>query len=420
MKRIEYILLLAILLLASCDSDEPKINGNDFPISYGYMQFYTGVSSRAQLATDMKERNFGVLGYKYSATTTWDAAKALATPNIFYNQQVSCDGNGICTYDISSEAGVQLKPWEDNNYAFFAYHPYNGAGIELSESGKTNTPMLTYTYGWLNPQSSDGWYSSNTKTINVCHSNVPVFDLMTAEAIDVNGSGEGRVAFDFKHRLCAIEVLANNYNENEYEYETNADGSFKLDNKGNKIIKTDGNGNKIIKTSARQQISNLTLTLTGLAHSSMTIPLSMIEEEEEEEEEDKHKREYEYGDSIPPGERITFKISEDAVEIPAFNETVDGYGAGIAKSISLHGSKNGGYIMLIPQASSNQDIKGKLNWAELKNFTGNNVSTEFTSTIDFEPGRLYQIYINFVGSGITIALIEAGAWNPLDVTHTFE
>ena len=115
MKRIEYILLLAILLLASCDSDEPKINGNDFPISYGYMQFYTGVSSRAQLATDMKERNFGVLGYKYSATTTWDAAKALATPNIFYNQQVSCDGNGICTYDISpSEAGVQLKPWEDN------------------------------------------------------------------------------------------------------------------------------------------------------------------------------------------------------------------------------------------------------------------------------------------------------------------
>lgn len=414
MKRIEYILLLAILLLASCDSDEPKINGNDFPISYGYMQFYTGVSSRAQLATDMKERNFGVLGYKYSATTTWDAAKALATPNIFYNQQVSCDGNGICTYDISpSEAGVQLKPWEDNNYAFFAYHPYNGAGIELSESGKTNTPMLTYTYGWLNPQSSDGWYSSNTKTINVCHSNVPVFDLMTAEAIDVNGSGEGRVAFDFKHRLCAIEVLANNYNENEYEYETNADGTFKLDDKGNKIIKTDGNGNKIFKLvngrpTARQQISNLTLTLTGLAHSTMTIPLSMIEGES--------KPVYSGGS---PGER-TFKISEDTVEIPAFNETVDGYGAGIAKSISLKGSTNGGYIMLIPQVGSSEGIKGKLNWAELYNFDDGEISTEFTSTIDFEPGRLYQVYINFVGSGITISLIEAGAWNPLDVTHTFE
>lgn len=414
MKRIEYILLLAILLLASCDSDEPKINGNDFPISYGYMQFYTGVSSRAQLATDMKKRNFGVLGYKYSATTTWDAAKALATPNIFYNQQVSCDGNGICTYDISpSEAGVQLKPWEDNNYAFFAYHPYNGAGIALSESGKTNTPMLTYTYGWLNPQSSDGWYSSNTKTINVCHSNVPVFDLMTAEAIDVNGSGEGRVAFDFKHRLCAIEVLANNYNENEYEYETNADGTFKLDNKGNKIIKTDGNGNKIFKLvngrpTARQQISNLTLTLTGLAHSTMTIPLSMIEGESEPV--------YSGGS---PGDSITFKISEDAVEIPAFNETVDGYGAGIAKSISLKGSANGGYIMLIPQEGSSEGIKGKLNWAELYNFD-DEISTEFTSTIDFEPGRLYQVYINFVGSGITIALIEAGAWNPWDVTHTFE
>ena len=78
--------------------------------------------------------------------------------------------------------------------------------------------------------------------------------------------------------------------------------------------------------------------------------------------------------------------------------------------------------MLIPQdAIEGQDynIKFSLNWLD-RPANSEEVKTDFEATINFEPGRLYQVTINFVGSGITIALIEAGSWEPLTVTHTFE
>ncbi len=403
MKRIEYILLSAMLLFASCENTQLP---DDLPISYGYMQFSTAVSTRAQLATDMKEKEYGVLAYKFSPTSNWDGAKSLTTPNLFYNEKVTCGANGVCTYD-------NMKQWENNNYAFFSYYPYNGNGITLSSQDKTNTPELTYTYGWLDPGSAD-WYSNGV--IKAYYPNVPIFDLMTAEDVNTNGSGDGRVNFNFKHRLCALEILANNYNENIYVYEKNADGTPKLDSNGKKIYVLDADGNKIIDTTveganARQKITNLKLTLTGLKNKSMTIPLSMRDGEAAPE--------YTAGDVGAP----TFQISDNTLEIPAFNEvTSDGRGGGVATSVSQLASTTGGYIMLIPQAGSNEGIHGVLDWTELAYFDGDEdgVNNEFTSTIDFEPGRLYQVYINFVGSGITITLIEAGTWDNLDIEHRFE
>ena len=285
--------------------------------------------------------------------------------------------------------------------------------------------MLTYTYGWLNPSDNPVWLytkdldgDNNKETIiNLTDGDVPVFDLMTAEAVDVT-SQTGRVALDFKHRMCAIEVLANNYNENVYEYETDADGNFILDKDGNKTYKLDANGNKIIADggSARQKISNLTLTLNGLVHTSMTIPLSTKEEEDKA-----YQPSYDAGDV---GTRH-FKISGDEVTIPAFNEVIDGCGEGVATSLSQKGSTRGGYLMFIPQAGSNDGIHGTLRWDQLDSLKENaededKVNNEFKSTIDFVPGKLYQVYINFVGDGITIALIEAGNWDIRNVKHTFE
>lgn len=375
MKNIKYILLAAVLLSASCEQEPPTVDFGKLPVHYGYMQFSTGVSNtRAHLAESMRGRDFGVIGFKFSPTSNWDSSKSTNSPgNWFFNKKVSCDANGDCSYG-------EPTPWENNNYAFFAYHPYNGAGIKLSDSTKVNTPTLEYTYGWLN----------QTGNISLYDSNSPSFDLMTAEAIDVNGSGSGRVDLEFKHRLFAFEVLANNYNEN-----------------------SEG------KTDARQEITNLTLTLENLAHSEMVIPLSMMEGEADP-----------VYDSKTPGTR-TFKINDDTIIIPAFNETIprifngetEVCGAGVATSISKYGSTNGGYLFLIPQEGSIDGIKGTLNWTELKYFQGdeNEVQNEFTSTIDFEPGVLYQIHINFVGDGITIALIEAGTWDSSpEVEHTFE
>ena len=405
MRKIRYILLAAALLAISCKQEQPTIDFSKLPVHYGYMQFSTDVASRSHLAESMRGKDFGVIGFKYSETSNWGTSKSTATPgDWFYNVKVGCNSDGICSY-------VEPKQWEDNNYAFFAYHPYNGAGITLSGTDKVNTPTLTYEYAW----------NSNSGTINLCDTNSPVFDLMTAEAIDANGKGSGRVDLEFKHRLFAFEVLVNNYNENVWEYKVDEKGDFILDEDGNKIIKTDADGNNIIAEggSARQGITNLTLTLEGLTHSKMVIPMSMQEGEADPE-----------CKGTAPG-KCTFKISDDTLLIPAFNETfeqtfngeTEEVGAGVATSISKYGSKNGGYLFLIPQEGTSTGITGTLDWVELKYFQqdGGEVANTFESTIDFEPGILYQIHINFVGNGITIALIAAGNWDSDgNVTHTFE
>lgn len=449
MRKFIYIVFAAALFASSCEQEQPVVDpGNgELPIFNGYMQFSTEVSTRAKLATDMKGKAFGVIGYEYSSTSSWSGAKSTTTPNAFYNQRVDCDANnGTCQYDSEnpSKAGNKPKPWGDYRYAFFAYHPFNGAGITLSGEDVTNTPTLTYTYGWLNPSGNPDWLytkdldgdKNNETVIDLTNTNAPVFDLMTAESVDATGKGSGRVELDFKHRMFAIEILANNYNENIYKYAKDADGNFILDKDGNKTYELDANGEKIIadpyyqknengdlvlddagnpilvQTNARQKISNLTLTLEGLRKTTMTIPLSMKSDEDDPI----------YSDGTV-GTRH-FKISSDMVEIPAFNEiTDDGRGEGVATSIS--GSGNGGYLMLIPQLGTNEGITGTLRWDQLPDFIEDNggeegVSNVFNSTIDFEPGKLYQVYINFVGDGITIALIAAGNWDTHNVTHTFE
>ena len=101
------------------------------------MQFSTKVTdTRSHLAEDMKNKHFGVIGFKYSPTSDWDAIKSTNAPgDWFYDVDVLCEGNGTCSYE-------PLRQWEDNNYSFFAYHPYNGSGINLSSKEKVNTPIL--------------------------------------------------------------------------------------------------------------------------------------------------------------------------------------------------------------------------------------------------------------------------------------
>lgn len=375
MKKSLYIsILMAIAaLFSSCEQEyTSSTDWGDWDIFKGYMQFSTDVLSRAELATNMRNRNFGVLGYQYSSTTNWDAAKALAKPSVFYKQKVSCNNNGICTYDINiSEDGNQLKQWEDGSYySFFAYHPYDGQGITISGQDIVNTPTLEYTYNWFSKAQGDS-------RIDVYQDDNHVFDLMTAEDIDCDGSGN--VALDFKHRMFAIEVLANNYNEN-------SEGT----------------------TDARRTISDLVLSITGLTHSTMKIPMSTQSGEADPE----------YTGSMPT--TVRFGISNKPVEIPAFNETKDWgngvtSGGGIATSISEYGSDNrAGYVMLIPQST---ELEFAITWSGASFQPNQNI---INSTMEFKAGNLYQIIINFIGSGITIALIEAGAWEHQSVKHTFE
>ncbi|MBO5893719.1 MAG: fimbrillin family protein [Alistipes sp.] len=427
------ILAIATLLLPSCKKESSFDNNEDYPVFKGYMLFNTGVSTRTQLATSMMGKSFGVIGYEYNKTTDWGTAKPLQTPSTFYNQEIVCGDTGVCTYDVDdAEAGDQYKQWEDNHYAFFAYYPYDGDGIELSSETAVDTPTLTFTYPWLGENKIPAYMSSYNG----------IYDLMTAE--DLNLDGSRNVNFSFKHRLFAVEVLANNYNETVYEYvyvyKTDPEtGEFILDDQGNKIIATDENGNKIIATDAQgnkiiatddegnkiiakdadgnlldatTSVSNLSLTIEGLEYQSMTIPLSMREEEPKF-----IKRE---GPEIT--DEITFDIQNKGVKVPALNDPQYDEtgkiiaGGGVATSISKNGTNNrNGYLMFIPQE---EPITFSLLWTEIE--PTQSIDRKITSTVQFEAGKLYQIVVNFIGSGITIALIEAGAWDDKTVYHKFE
>ena len=458
MRRRLFITILTIgaLLFASCEQ-EPVLNTPDgnYPIFRGYMQFGTDVSTRASLATDMHGKSFGVLGYHYSFTTDWGTAKSTAKPEEFYNLKVSCGADGgVCTYDLDSGTnGNQLRPWDSKYmYTFFAYYPYDpgdssvAKGITLSNAGKTDTPTLRYEYSWKGQTSLPIYYAA---------SNQEMFDLMTAEAIDEDGSSN--VDLNFKHRLFAVEVLANNYNETLYEYEydltkpvwvyevdengkpviatdakgnpiqeKDADGNplyeVKRDANGNKVYKLDENDNKILIKDENQIINDLVVKVEGLAYHAMTIPLSMQPDEADIVYEGTPNENN--SGLLTPLTPVNFEIQDKKVNIPAFNEG----GNGIPTSVSKNGSDNGnGYLMFIPQGP-HTDIGDKYTDHDYSltftvSWTGKDNSSHtdtVESSMDFVAGKLYQIIINYVGDGITIALIEAGAWDYKDVYHTFE
>lgn len=420
MKRYIIFAIIAVsaLLFASCEQEvQPTYPNGELPIFRGYMQFSTEVSTRSDLATNMRGRDFGVLGYSYPYTSNWETARVLATPDTFYNQKVSCGDRGLCVYDINGnpEDGNQLTPWDATKwYTFFAYYPYGGKGISLTGSEVTNVPFLTYEYAWLK-DAVDGI------DINVPR-NDQMFDLMTAESADNDGTTN--VGLNFKHRLFAIEVLANNYNESEFEMVQKVDeeGSPVVDKDGNPvmIVKRDADNKAILAKDAdgnvisdrSQTIKGMTLTIKGLTHTSMTVPLSMRKDEMEKIEY------YPSGDgAVYPlqDKEIMFHIQNKEAIIPAFNDPQpDGRGEGVATSISKLGCAEGdGYLMFIPQ---NHSLEFTINWTNAPS----NFERKINPTINFEAGKLYQIIINFVGEGITIALIEAGAWDYQSVTHTFE
>ena len=66
------------------------------------------------------------------------------------------------------------------------------------------------------------------------------------------------------------------------------------------------------------------------------------------------------------------------------------------------------------------DGKKRCRWCNLKNPLYVAYHDEEWGRQNFEEGYLYQLVVNFVGSGITIHLIRAGAWTDETVYHTFE
>lgn len=353
MKRILSYLSL-ILALVSCEKgtvlhpQEPGEWG-------GYITFSTGIETKTPINENMRGKDFGVLAYSY--TSNWATARPVSTPDLFYNQLVECDNNGICTYDSSVENGIQLKEWDLSKiYSFFAYYPTSSHNyINISASDKTDMPTVTYTF----PFASTITVPGNTNLV----------DLLTASSTDQTGRGSGKVAFNFEHRLFCFEILANNYNDDK-----------PID------------------------IKNLKLTLSGLKHKSITVPMMASDSRTEV-----------VKTSRDDPSSVTFNISDatTTATIPSFKN--GGTSFDLSKNCSV---TNDGYLMLIPQDG---EITGEFTWdMQTEEGITTSITESFTTNLDFQEGKKYSIIINFAGDAITIAIIEAGNWSVNDVETEFE
>ena len=358
MRRV-YAYMIMMISFVACQKqvDTPDIHA---PWG-GYITFSTGIETKTPINVNMRGKNFGVLAYSYDSN--WATARPVSTPDLFYNQTVGCDNNGICTYDADPSAdGTQVKEWNlAKTYSFFAYYPTtaDNSGISISGSSATDMPKVTYTYPFGTPDANDN------ANITV-PGNDALVDLMTAAATDQTGKGSGIVRFNFEHRLFCFEILANNYND-----DTTID------------------------------ISNLKLKLTGLAYDSMTVPMMASDSKTDVTK---------TSTGLPASVTYTISDAGKTATIPSFKNGGTSYS--LSKNCS---STQDGYIMLIPQDT---EISGEFTWDHMP--TGSGVMTTFTTNLDFQAGKKYSIIINFAGDAITIAIIEAGTWASNEVNIEFE
>ena len=225
MKRFIHIFAVVTLLFtfASCegeldydkDNDAPNSEENILPAG-NYISFHADVNSRASLQTSQYiTKPFGVYGYQYDFSITWDAQRVSAKPNVFWNldsitklplkvsynkgiYNYAADG----AYDKTMDTITKQVKWTSNRYAFWAYYPYDGNNSNFSVSSMTSegAPYVTYTV-------------DRTTTENM-------YDVMTGGISQITAANSGNtVSFTMYHRLSAVDVSISNVYEHEYVVE---------------------------------------------------------------------------------------------------------------------------------------------------------------------------------------------------------
>ena len=204
MKAIIYFTMAVTLLVTGCNKPSPApVPG---PEQYDrYIFFSQKVDTKAELidSTSLVDQ-FGVVGFKYDNSMTWNDYKTGAVPNVFYDESgdpvdtetVDCDDNGYGDYS-------PLQGWSNTRkYTFFAYYPLND-NVSL-----VNTDGTEYTGGVPAVR-----YAMNTADLK--GSMVDVMTAASAEDLYWNSSSDNNIAnaevgFTFTHRLSSLGVNVKN------------------------------------------------------------------------------------------------------------------------------------------------------------------------------------------------------------------
>lgn len=191
-----WIVVLMVVLVGCSQDDADAVDSAQTPIEFtadSPARFITRgvIENNSQL----QSAGFGVFAY-YTGADNWATAGAGTTPNFMYNQQVSYEGGW--TYspvkywpnDNNSADGSGAEGSQTNSYvSFFAYAPYNGTGIALSNNTTTGAPTINYTWGAEN----DLLYASQ----------LDCYKTMTSPGS--YGTVGGQVPFNFQHALAQVK-----------------------------------------------------------------------------------------------------------------------------------------------------------------------------------------------------------------------
>lgn len=233
-KRLYISVLSTLLLLPACQQE--TFHSPDIPTDHAdYIQFGTptvtlNTETRSTTKDALTEGDaFGVLGYCVpyqlgTNTLDYDAGESfwltkykLCAPLVFYNEAVTVNADGTCSY-------TNLKKWyveghglggeeisevsadaEEYRYTFFAYYPYESSDQAFTIQAPTDqitagAPKFTFTM----PQ------TSNDLTTQLDHADTP--DAMFGVLYNRQKAG-GNVSFEFSHMLTALGFEVNNFSE---------------------------------------------------------------------------------------------------------------------------------------------------------------------------------------------------------------
>lgn len=360
------------------------------------IQFNTGITTRGQLVMDeYLQDNFAVYGYVYRSS--WQAAQAMATPNVFISDaddKTSFIAPQVVNYDAGTYTYSPIVQWTGYKYSFFAYYPAINSGARVASiypSGVAieGTPYVEYRISRTDPAST--------------------VDLMTASIIDTDANSSKEVQFNFKHRLSAIDVAAVNY----CEYDPVPDNNDSTD---------------VLPVTIEVHQANF--RMTNLLYDTYVVSL-----DETKPSTPSNRSE----DTIANFELLTASDKDVTIELnkdgdiqmrPITSSEKNTTMIVIPQTTPLHVEPEIIYYRRLPDANGKArylDSADKIHELELDQDGGHEGAPPtftYNTAFDFDrgllEGRRYFIQINFTSDAVSVNIVAADEWNEKpQVNHEF-
>ena len=363
MRRFSYIFILFASLFCACNDSTIDPSGDEQIVvpTKPYIYLDAAVSTRGTLVegTTLPD-NFGVYGFTYAFNKDWDTYKVTAKPNVFATAPQHV------TYSNGSYKYNPIKEWDGGKYTFFAFYP---SDLNVSDGNVEGTPYLTYSPNFNNVGNH--------------------IDVMTAMFEDTSLSSSPYVYFDFYHRLSAVDVVAMNFYEHNYQ----------------------GDDDTMVSEKIVIELVGLSLAFENVQYKTAKI----------------------YMDKRIPSERTL----ADAGTNPSYSIYTEGSGYALAIDYNTDSTLKpvtsflGKSMIFIPQENNDLTVttnisyrKRRPNGEYLIDETDNNNVFTVTKTTPFnqplKEGSRYFLQMSFTSSAVSISIITSDEWDDIEVDYEFE